>query len=133
MHLIDPSVGMMGAAPIVAGTIALAMGAALAAKIRNDGRVAVSFFGTAPPERGCLRIAQLRALKKLPIIFVCENNLYSTHLPIKEIRVSQNIYTLGIPFGELSHRIDGNDVIEVAPRCPQSGRPVSQGERACLP
>jgi len=114
MHLIDPFVGMMGSAPIVAGTIALAMGAALAAKIRNDGRVAVSFFGDGATGEGVLcESLNFAALKKLPIVFVCENNLYSTHLPIDEIRVSQKIYELGIPFGELSHRIDGNDVVEV--------------------
>jgi len=114
MHLIDPSVGMMGSAPIVAGTIALAMGAALAAQIRNDGRVAVSFFGDGATGEGVLcESLNFAALRKLPIVFVCENNLYSTHLPIDEIRVSRKIYELGIPFGELSHRIDGNDVVEV--------------------
>jgi acetoin:2,6-dichlorophenolindophenol oxidoreductase subunit alpha len=114
MHLIDPSVGMMGSVPIVAGTIALAVGAALAAQIRNDGRVAVSFFGDGATGEGVLcESLNFAALKKLPIVFVCENNLYSTHLPIDEIRVSQKIYELGIPFGELSRRIDGNDVVEV--------------------
>ena len=114
MHIINPTVGMMGSAPIVAGTIALAMGSALAAKIRNDGRVTVSFFGDGATGEGVLcESLNFAALKKLPIVFVCENNLYSTHLPIEEIRVSQKIYELGIPFGELSHRIDGNDVVEV--------------------
>jgi TPP-dependent pyruvate/acetoin dehydrogenase alpha subunit len=114
MHLIDPSVGMMGSAPIVAGTIPLALGAALAAKIRNDGRIAVSFFGDGATGEGVLCEAlNFAALEKLPILFVCENNLYSTHLPIDEIRVSRRIFELGIPFGEQSHRIDGNDVLEV--------------------
>jgi len=114
MHLVDPSIGMLGSAPIVAGTISLAVGAALAAKIRIDGRVAVSFFGDGATGEGVLcESLNFAALKKLPIIFVCENNLYSTHLPIDEIRVSRKIYELGIPFGELSHRIDGNDVLAV--------------------
>lgn len=114
MHLIDPSIGMMGSAPIVAGTIPLALGAALAASIRNDGRVAVSFFGDGATGEGVLcESLNFAALKKLPILFVCENNFYSTHLPIDEIRVSRRIYELGIPFGEQSHRVDGNDVLEV--------------------
>ena len=114
MHLIDPSIGMMGSAPIVAGTIPLALGAALAASIRNDGRVAVSFFGDGATGEGVLcESLNFAALKKLPILFVCENNFYSTHLPIDEIRVSRKIYELGIPFGEQSHRVDGNDVLEV--------------------
>lgn len=114
MHLIDPSVGMMGSVPIVAGTIALAVGAALSAKIRNDHRVAVSFFGDGATGEGVLcESLNFAALRKLPMIFVCENNLYSTHLPIDEIRVSRKIYELGIPFGELSHQLDGNDVLAV--------------------
>jgi pyruvate dehydrogenase E1 component alpha subunit len=114
MHLVDPSIGMMGSAPIVAGTIPLALGAALAAKTRNDGRIAVSFFGDGATGEGVLcESLNFAALKKLPILFVCENNLYSTHLPIDEIRVSRKIYEIGIPFGELSHRVDGNDVLEV--------------------
>jgi pyruvate dehydrogenase E1 component alpha subunit len=114
MHLIDPSIGMMGSAPIVAGTIALAVGAALAAKIRNEERIAVSLFGDGATGEGVLcESLNFAALKELPIVFVCENNLYSTHLPIDEIRVSRKIYEIGIPFGELSHRVDGNDVLEV--------------------
>lgn len=114
MHLIDPAVGMLGSAPIVAGTISLALGAALAASIRNDGRVAVSFFGDGATGEGVLcESLNFAALKKLPIIFVCENNLYSTHLPIDEIRVNRQIYQLGKPFGEKCYRVDGNDVLKV--------------------
>jgi TPP-dependent pyruvate/acetoin dehydrogenase alpha subunit len=114
MHLIDVESNMMGSAPIVAGTIALALGAALASKIRNDGRVSVSFFGDGASGEGVLcESLNFAALKKLPIIFVCENNLYSTHLPISEIRVSQKIYELAKPFGIKSFRVDGNDVLRV--------------------
>lgn len=114
MHLIDPSVGMMGSVPIVGGTIALAVGAALASIIRDDRRVAVSFFGDGATGEGVLcESLNFAALKKLPVVFVCENNLYSTHLPIDEIRVSRKIHELGIPFGEQSRRVDGNDALEV--------------------
>ena len=114
MHLVDPSVGMMGSAPIVAGTVSLAMGAALAAKIRGDGRVAVSFFGDGASGEGVLCEAlNFAALEKLPLLFVCENNFYSTHLPIDEIRVSRRIFELAIPFGVSSRRVDGNDALAV--------------------
>jgi TPP-dependent pyruvate/acetoin dehydrogenase alpha subunit len=104
----------MGSVPIVGGTIALAVGAALASNIRNDKRVAVSFFGDGATGEGVLcESLNFAALNKLPVIFVCENNLYSTHLPIDEIRVSRKIYELGIPFGEQSHRVDGNDALEM--------------------
>jgi pyruvate dehydrogenase E1 component alpha subunit len=114
MHLIAPEVGMMGAAPIVAGTISLAMGAALASSIRRDGRVAVTFFGDGATGEGvlyeCLNFA---ALKKLPLVFVCENNFYATHMPINECRVENNIYTVGEPFCISCKGVDGNDVLQV--------------------
>lgn len=114
MHLVDPEVGMLGSAPIVAGTISLALGAALASSIRGDGRIAVSFFGDGATGEGLLcESLNFAALKKLPIIFVCENNYYSTHLPIDEIRVNRQIYQLGRPFGVKCYRVDGNDVIKV--------------------
>ena len=53
------------------------------------------------------------ALKKLPIIFACENNLYSTHMPIKECRLKNNIFEIGISYGIISFRVDGNDVLRV--------------------
>jgi acetoin:2,6-dichlorophenolindophenol oxidoreductase subunit alpha len=114
MHLISPENGVMGIAPIVAGTISLALGAALASSIRKDGRVTVSFFGDGATGEGVLyESLNFAALKKLPIIFVCENNLYSTHLPIDEIRTNRNIYSIAAPFGIESIREDGNNVLTV--------------------
>ena len=114
MHLIDPDNGMLGAAPIVASTISLALGAALASKIRNDGRVTVSFFGDGASGEGVLYEAlNFAALKKLPILFICENNFYATHMPIREIRVPTKISDLAKPFGITGFRVDGNDVIKV--------------------
>lgn len=114
MHLIDPEVGMMGSAPIVAGTISLATGAALASSIRNDGRVTVSFFGDGATGEGVLcESLNFAALKQLPIIFACENNLYASHMPIRECRVNQPISRIAEPFGIRAHTVDGNDVLEV--------------------
>jgi acetoin:2,6-dichlorophenolindophenol oxidoreductase subunit alpha len=114
MHLIDPENGVLGIVPIVAGTISLALGSALASKIRNDNRVTVSFFGDGATGEGVLyESLNFAALKKLPIIFACENNLYSTHLPISEIRVNENISESAIPFGIKSVRVDGNNVLDV--------------------
>lgn len=112
MHLIDTSKGMLGAAPIVAGTISLAVGAALAAQIRGDGRVAVSFFGDGATGEGVLAESMnFAALRKLPMIFACENNLYSTHMPISEIRVTNPIADLAAPFGMRAYSLDGNDLV----------------------
>lgn len=114
MHLIDPVIGMMGSAPIVSGTISLALGAGLASSIRKDERVAVCFFGDGASGEGVLyESMNFAALKRLPIIFVCENNLYATHMPIKECRKYSSIQNIAEPFGFDSHTIDGNDIILV--------------------
>jgi pyruvate dehydrogenase E1 component alpha subunit len=111
MHLVDPENGFLGAAPIVAGTIPLALGAALAAATRRDGRVAVSFFGDGATGEGVLYEAMnFAALRHLPLIFACENNFYSTHMPIREIRVSEAIRDIAQPFGIAAESVDGNDV-----------------------
>lgn len=114
MHIADPENGMMGSAPIVGGTIPLAVGAALASSIRKDKRVTVSFFGDGAAGEGVLyESLNFAALRKLPIVFACENNLYSTHLPIRECRVDDNISTIGKPFCIKSFRADGNNVLKV--------------------
>lgn len=114
MHLIDPDNGFLGSAPIVAGTISLAMGAALASKIRKNDSVTVSFFGDGATGEGVLaETLNFAALKKLPLIFACENNLYSTHMPIHKIRGESDIVELAEPYGILGFQVDGNDVLEV--------------------
>jgi pyruvate dehydrogenase E1 component alpha subunit len=114
MHLIDPSVCMLGSAPIVAGTISLALGAALAASIRGDGRIAVSFFGDGATGEGVLyESLNFAALKKLPIIFACENNLYASHMPIRQCRVNKPIRRIAEAFGISTQEVDGNDVLGV--------------------
>jgi pyruvate dehydrogenase E1 component alpha subunit len=114
MHLSAPDEGMIGSAPIVAGTISLAMGAALASFIKGENRVAVSFFGDGAAGEGVLyESLNFAGLKKLPMVFVCENNFYSTHMPIRECRVDKDIYKVGIPFCVDSVQVDGNDVLAV--------------------
>ena len=114
MHIIDPEKGMIGAAPIVAGTISLALGAALASRIRKEKRVSVSFFGDGAAGEGLLyESLNFAALKKLPILFVCENNFYSTHMPIRECRPSEEVCDIGKPCGIVCLKVDGNDVLKL--------------------
>lgn len=114
MHLVDPDAGMMGSAPIVAGTISLAVGAALAVTIRKENRVAVSFFGDGATGEGVFyESINFAALRRLPVIFACENNLYATHMPIRECRVNEPISRIAESFGMDCHTVDGNDVLEV--------------------
>jgi len=133
MHVIDPAIGMMGAAPIVGGTISLALGAALASKIRKDQRVSVSFFGDGATGEGVLYEAlNFAALKQLPILFVCENNLYSTHLPIQECRISEVIYEIGKPCNVSTHQADGNKVLEVYEAAKEAVEKCRNGEGPVL-
>jgi TPP-dependent pyruvate/acetoin dehydrogenase alpha subunit len=114
MHLIDPDVAMLGSAPIVAGTIPLALGAALASEIREDGRVTVNFFGDGATNEGVLfESMNFASLKKLPIIFVCENNLYATHMPIRECRPDIDIVEMAKSLGINAYQVNGNDVLDV--------------------
>jgi len=114
MHLVDPEKGMLGAAPIVGGTISLALGAALAAYIRGDKRVSAAFFGDGSTGEGAVyESLSFAALYKLPMIFVCENNLYATHMPISACRNNPDISRIAHPFNIKAVRVDGNDVLKV--------------------
>ncbi len=114
MHVIDTECGFLGAAPIVAGTISLATGAALAARLHKKRQVVVSFFGDGAAGEGVLYEAlNFAALHNLPLIFACENNLYSTHLPIRECRAQLNISRSASAMGVNSKRVDGNDLLAV--------------------
>ena len=95
-------------------TYSAIIGAALASRIRKEKKVTVSFFGDGSTGEGVLyESLNFSALHKLPIIFVCENNFYSTHLPIRECRPNENISKVGDMFCLTSYRIDGNDVLRV--------------------
>lgn len=114
MHLLARDVGIPGTVPIVAATIPIAVGTALATKLRGESTVAVSFFGDGATEEGHFHESvNLAALYQLPIIFVCENNFYSSHLALLERRISDNIYMAGEMHGIPAVRLDGNDVIAV--------------------
>lgn len=113
MHLVDTRHGFMGAQPLVAGTIPLAVGSALASKIKKEKRVTVVFFGDGATEEGVFHESvNFAAIKKLPVIFVCENNFYSSHLHIRERRAN-NIYEHGPLAGITGLRIDGNDALHI--------------------
>lgn len=114
MHLFAKEVGLLGTVPLVAATIPMAAGAALASKLRGELRVSVAFFGDGAVEEGHFHESMnLAALYRLPVIFVCENNLYSSHLHLRERRVRDNIVASADAHGMPGARIDGNDVTEV--------------------
>jgi pyruvate dehydrogenase E1 component alpha subunit len=114
MHLASPDVGLPGSSAIVAGTIPLAVGVALAFSIQKKNGVSVAFFGDGAAGEGAFyESLNFASLKKLPVIFVCENNLYSTHMPISTCLANTDIYKMAEVFNMSSVRVDGNNVIDV--------------------
>lgn len=113
MHVADFSKGIIGANGIVGGGIALAAGAALAAQLDGDGRVAVAFFGDGAANQGVLAEAlNVAALWKLPLVLVCENNGFSEFSPTATVTAG-SIAERARPFGVPSVEVDGNDVVAV--------------------
>lgn len=111
MHLISPAVGILGTVPIVAGTVPLAVGAAFAAKMTGTGAVAVAFFGDGALEEGSVHEAlNLAGLYRLPVIFICENNLYASHMHWRERRAAEHLDRAGVFHGVPGECVDGNDV-----------------------
>ena len=114
MHISAPECGVLGTVPIVAATIPLSVGAGLAAKLIGRERVAVSFFGDGATEEGHFHESvNLAGVHDLPVIFVCENNLYSSHMGIFERRREDNITQSAAAHGIPGVRVDGNDVVAV--------------------
>jgi len=116
VHLSDPSVGMIAASAILAQTIPVAVGSALAFQMDGAQRVAVAFFGDGAVDEGLFHESlNFAALKRLPVLFVCENNLYSTHAPLAtRLPRGTEIYRRAAGYGIASSKIDGNDVYAVS-------------------
>jgi len=114
MHLYGQEFGFYGSVPIVGGIIPLAVGAALAAKMDNCGDIAVAYFGDGTSEEGVLHESlNLASQYELPILFVCENNLYASHLDIAQRQPSDSIARFADAHRIQSEVVDGNDVITV--------------------
>jgi pyruvate dehydrogenase E1 component alpha subunit len=115
MHLVDLAAGFLGSVPIVAGTIPIAVGAAFGSKMRCESRVTVAFFGEAATEEGVFHESvNFAALKQLPVVFVCENNLYSVCSPLSVRQpAGREVIRLSEGHGLENHQGDGNDVVEV--------------------
>jgi len=133
MHLVAAEVGLLGTVPLVAATIPIAVGAALASKLRGERRVSVPFFGDGATEEGHFHESlNLAAVYCLPVVFVCENNLYSSHMHISQRRAKDNIYKSGEAHGMPGLRLDGNDVAAVYLATTEAVHRARQGEGPTL-
>jgi len=110
MHIADPATGNLGANAIVGGSIGIATGAAFAAKRLGNGRVAVCFFGEGALGQGSLyEVLNLAQLWKLPVVYVCENNLYNEYTHYTETTAG-TILGRARAFGLEAAVVDGQDV-----------------------
>lgn len=117
MHLIDPEAGVMGMSAVVGTTIANAAGYAYALKTRKSDAVVVSFFGDGATEEGVFaETLNFAALKKLPMLFVCENNGYAIHTSQAKRQGKPDIRGRAEAFGLNAELLDGNDVLGMAKR-----------------
>ena len=129
MHVADPARGILGANAIVGASMPLAVGAALSSKLRGQGRVAVAYFGEGAVNQGTFHESlNLAAIWDLPVLFVCENNVYSEFTDSRTMtrvpRVADRVGAYGVD----AVVVDGNDVeavhvcaLDAAERC-RSGR-----------
>jgi len=110
MHIADPDTGNLGANAIVAGSAGIATGAAFSSKRLGNGRVTVCFFGEGALGQGVVyEVMNMAALWKLPVIYVCENNMYNEYTHYSEAAAG-DILSRGPAFGVHSESVDGQDV-----------------------
>jgi len=130
MHLIDKSAGFMGSTAIVGGTIPIAVGLALSIKFHERDQVSVAFFGDGAVEEGVFyESANFAALKKLPVLFICENNLYSVYSPFRVRQPEgRKIYKMVESIGIPSEQVNGNNALEVYSKLNSAVRSIRKGE-----
>lgn len=129
VHLTAPEHGMIATSAILGETTAVAVGAALAFKMDDLDRVAVTFFGEGAMDEGSFYEAlNYASIKRLPVLFVCENNLYATESPL-DVRQPQGTELCDRvrAFQVNAERIDGNDVLEVYRRAQRAVEQLRSG------
>ena len=114
MHITDFSKGVLGANGIVAAGVPIATGAALSAQMRKSGQVAVCFFGDGASNQGAFyEAANLGAVWNLPVVYICENNLYAVSTPHRSHQRTKDVSARATAFGFPGISVDGNDPVAV--------------------
>jgi pyruvate dehydrogenase E1 component alpha subunit len=127
MHIADPETGNLGANAIVAGSAGIATGAAMSAKLQGADRVAACFFGEGALGQGVLyEVMNMASLWKLPVIYVCENNLYNEYTHYRETTAG-DVTARAASFGIPTEIVDGQAVMEVRAA---AGRAVERARAA---
>jgi pyruvate dehydrogenase E1 component alpha subunit len=114
MHIADVEIGILGANGIAGGGLPIAVGAGLSAKLRNTDQVTVCFFGDASSNNGTFHESlNFAAVHRLPVVFVCENNLYGISVSQKQHQAIQDISIRAVAYNMPGVTVDGNDVLAV--------------------
>lgn len=133
MNVIDLERGLIGCFGIVGGSIAAATGAALASELKEDGTVAVAFFGDGATNQAyfheCLNFAGVR---NLPVVYVCENNLYGEWSSMYDVTAGGDIAARAAAYGLPGVVVDGNDVLAVRAAAAEAVARARAGEGATL-
>jgi 2-oxoisovalerate dehydrogenase E1 component len=133
MHLFDPSVGFYGTSGIVGPSILLASGAGYAAKLAGNDRVGVAFFGDGGSNNGAFHEGlNMAAAWQLPVIYVCENNMYATEVPFAYASKSPSVACRAQGYGLPGVEVDGNDVVAVFQAAGEAVRRARSGNGPTL-
>src|SRR5919202_6076058 len=133
MHIADFSIGMLGANGIVGGGFGIAGGAALSAKLRRSGQVALCFFGDGATNQGGFHeIANLAAIWKLPLIFLCENNRFAMSARVENMVAVQDLSERARAYGFPGVSVDGMDVVAVRDAVAEARGRAARGDGPTL-
>ncbi|MGH2548552.1 MAG: thiamine pyrophosphate-dependent dehydrogenase E1 component subunit alpha, partial [Thermomicrobiales bacterium] len=114
MHLFSPEVGLLGTTGIVGPNILQATGAGYAFKMLKTDKVSVGFFGDGAMNNGAFHEGvNMAAIWDLPVVYVCENNMYATEVPFEYSTKNQNVAERARTYGIDAVAVDGNDVIAI--------------------
>lgn len=114
MHIADFSVGMLGATAVVGAGIPIAAGAGLSIKLRGTDQVVACFFGEGASNQGTFHEGiNMAAIWALPVVFVCENNLYAMGTRQSRVMLIENVADRAAAYGIPGETVDGNDVLAV--------------------
>ena len=133
MHIIDPSVGMLGANGIIGSNLPIACGAALSAKLRGSNQLAVAFFGDGAANSGVWHeTMNLAGIWKLPVLFVCENNFFQESVPVSRHSSIQELSSRAAGYHIPGYEVDGMDASAVYEAALEAVRHIRSGRGAVM-
>ena len=133
MHISDFSKGILGANGIVGAGIPIATGSGYSAKVRGTDQVTVAFFGDAASNQGTFHESiNMVAAWKLPVVYVCENNLYGISVDIRKVTNTKDIATRALAYDIPGVLVDGNDILEVYRVTKEAVKRARKGEGPSL-